>query len=41
MLTPTYSDLFAQINQISNLQYGALFILALSSLTVYSIILAG
>jgi NADH:ubiquinone oxidoreductase subunit H len=30
-----------ELDSISNLRYGLLFILALSSLTVYSIILAG
>lgn len=32
---------FGELDEISDLTYGILFIMALSSLTVYSIILAG
>lgn len=37
----TYFNNLAELDSVSNLRYGILFILALSSLTVYSIILAG
>lgn len=36
-----YFNTVAELDSVSNLRYGILFILALSSLTVYSIILAG